>query len=210
VTGTALTSRGLALAAAVALAGDTAAAQTAASPEWSVSVSAATYILPDTEYVQPTITAERGRLHLEGRFNYENLDTGSLWIGANFSGGGTLMWAVTPMLGGVFGDTTAIAPGAKASLGWRALELYGESEYVIDTGTRDDRYFYMWSELSLAPIDRFRFGLVTQRTRAYQSDRDIQRGLLAGVSFEHLDLTGYVFNPDDERATYVISVALRF
>ena len=66
---------------------------------------------------------------------------------------------------------------------------------TIDTGTREDSYFYMWSEISLAPVERFRFGLVTQRTRAYQSDRDIQRGLLAGVSFEHLDLTGYVFRP---------------
>ena len=195
---------------AMALSVDHASAQTAAGPDWSVSISAATYILPDSEYVQPTVTADRGRLHLEGRYNYENLDTGSLWLGVNFSGGETLAWELTPMLGGVFGDTTAIAPGAKASLSWRALELYGESEYVIDTEAREDRYFYMWSEISLAPVDRFRFGLVTQRTRAYQSDRDIQRGLLAGLSFEHLELTGYVFNPDDERPTFVISVALSF
>ncbi len=200
----------IAVAVAVVLAGAPVFAQPPVAPNWSVSISAATYILPDSEYVQPTVTADRGRLHLEGRFNYENLDTGSLWLGLNFGGGETLTWEITPMLGGVFGDTTAIAPGAKASLGWRALELYGESEYVIDTDEGEDSYFYMWSEVSLAPVDRFRFGLVTQRTRAYQSDRDIQRGLLAGVSFQHLDVTGYVFNPDDERATYVISVALGF
>ena len=195
---------------AVALSGSGASAQTPAAPDWSGSVAAATYILPDTEYVQPTVTADHGRLHLEARYNYENLDTGSLWIGANFSGGEHLAWELTPMLGGVFGDTTAIAPGAKATLSWRAFELYGEGEYVIDTEASEDSYFYMWSEISLAPVDRFRFGLVTQRTRAYQSDRDIQRGLLAGVSFEHLNFTAYVFNPDDERPTYVLSVAVSF
>ena len=120
MTATACTGHAVALAAA--LMGECAQAQTPAAPDWSVGVSAATYVLPDSEYVQPTVTADRGRLHLEGRFNYENLDTGSLWIGANFSGGETLAWELTPMLGGVFGDTTAVAPGAKASLSWRALE----------------------------------------------------------------------------------------
>ena len=38
------------------------------------------------------------------------------------------------MIGGVFGDTTGIAPGYKGSLSWWKLELYSEGEYVFDTG----------------------------------------------------------------------------
>ena len=38
------------------------------------------------------------------------------------------------MLGGVFGDTTGIAPGYKGSLSWWKLELYSEGEYVFDAG----------------------------------------------------------------------------
>ena len=53
---------------------------------WSFSASAYTYIVPDCrEYVQPTFTADRGWLHLEARYNYESLETGSAWIGYNFS-----------------------------------------------------------------------------------------------------------------------------
>ena len=52
--------------------------------------------------------------------------------------------------------------------------------------------------------------MVTQRTRVYQTDREIQRGLLAGVSFKNLDVAGYVFNPDDEKPTFVLSIALTF
>ena len=52
--------------------------------------------------------------------------------------------------------------------------------------------------------------MVTQRTRVYQTDRDIQRGLLAGFSFNRLDLTGYVFNPDDEQPTFILAVTLTF
>ena len=86
---------------------------------WSFSASAYTYIVPDDgNYVQPTFTADRGWLHLEARYNYEALDTGSAWVGYNFSGGERLAWEFTPMLGGVFGDTTGVAPGYKGSLGW--------------------------------------------------------------------------------------------
>ena len=81
-----------------------------------------------------------------------------------------------PMIGGVFGDTTGIAPGYKGSLTWRKLELYSEGEYVFDTGSTSDSFFYNWSELTLAPVEWFRFGLVTQRTRVYKTDRDTQRG----------------------------------
>ena len=152
---------------------------------WSFSASAYTYFVPDDrEYVQPTFTADHNWLHLEARYNYEALDTGSLWVGYNFSGGEKLSWEFTPMIGGVFGDTTGIAPGYKGSLSWLKLELYSEGEYVFDTGATSDSFFYNWSELTLAPAEWFRFGMVTQRTRLYKTDREIQRGVLAGFSFK--------------------------
>src|SRR5256886_16744351 len=78
---------------------------------WSFSASVSTYIVPnDQEYVQPTLTADRGWLHLETRYNYENLETGSAWVGYNFSGGKKLEWEFTPMLGGGFRDTDGSVP----------------------------------------------------------------------------------------------------
>src|SRR4030095_12473269 len=101
------------------------------------------------------------------------------------------------MLGGVFVDTTGIAPGYKGSLSWRKLELYSEGEYVFDTGSSSDSFFYNWSEVTLAPVEWFRFGLVTQRTRGYQTDRDIQRGGLAGVALKNITPTPAAFLPAD-------------
>jgi len=177
---------------------------------WSFAASAYTFVVPDdSNYVQPIFAADRDWLHLEARYNYEDQETGSLWIGYNFSGGETVEWELTPILGGVFGNTAGIAPGYEGSLSWRALEFYSEGEYVI-TGDESERFFYNWSELALAPVEYFRFGLVTQRTRAYRSDRDIQRGLLVGFSFKQADLTTYLFNPDDEKPTLVVAVGVNF
>jgi len=178
---------------------------------WSFSLSAYTYIVPDDrDYAQPTFTADRDWLHLEARYNYEALETGSAWVGYNFSGGKKLAWEITPMLGGVFGETAGVAPGYKGSLSWWKLELYSEGEYLFDTGNSSDSFFYNWSELTLSPVDWFRFGMVTQRTRVYESDREVQRGVLVGFTYKMVDLSGYMFNPDDDKPTFVIAVALTF
>jgi hypothetical protein len=179
--------------------------------EWSFSASAYTYFVPDDhEYIQPTITADHDWLHLEARYNYEDQKTGSAWIGYNFAGGEKIGWEITPMIGGVFGDTNGVAPGYKGSVSWRKFELYSEGEYVIDTGDSSDSFFYNWSELTFSPVEWFRFGLVAQRTRAYESDRDIQRGLLVGFTYKQLDVAGYVFNPDDGKPIVVIGVRFDF
>jgi hypothetical protein len=42
----------------------------------------------------------------------------------------------------------------------------------------------------------------------YQTDRDIQRGLLVGATYENLDVTAYIFNPDESKPTVVVAVTV--
>jgi hypothetical protein len=178
---------------------------------WSFSLSASGYLVPGArDYVQPTFSADRDWLHLEARYNDEALDTGSVWVGYNFSCGDRLSLEFTPMLGGVMGDLTGIAPGYEFTLGYGKLQLYSEGEYVCATHDSSGSFFYTWSELSLAPVDWFRFGLVVQRTKAFQTDLDIQRGFLVGFTYKKVDFTTYVFNPDQGKPTVVLAVALSF
>ena len=72
----------------------------------------ATLFRTDQSYVDPVFTADHEWLHLEARYNYENLHTGSVWVGYKFTAGKKLVLDVTPMIGGVFGRTTGIAPGS--------------------------------------------------------------------------------------------------
>ena len=178
---------------------------------WEYAASAYTYFLHDSRnFVQPTLAADRDWLHLEARYNYEDLHTVSAWGGWNFGGEGKVEWAVTPMLGLVYGDTTGIAPGYKGSLSWWKLDLYSEGEYVFDTAESSDSFFYNWSEVSFSAPEWLRYGIVTQRTRVYQVEREIQRGLLLGMAWKALEATLYCFNPDDSQPTFVAAVALSF
>ena len=52
--------------------------------------------------------------------------------------------------------------------------------------------------------------MVIQRTRVYQTNRQVQRGVMAGVSITRLvDVIAYVFNPDRD-ARLVLAIELTF
>jgi hypothetical protein len=181
------------------------------APAWTASASMMAYWLPDDDqFTSPTFLVDRGKLHLEARYNYENLNTASGWVGYNTHFGNTLSVEFTPMLGLVSGDTNGIAPGYHLTVDWRSFELYSEGEYVFDRDDSSDSYFYSWSEMSWYPADWLRLGLAGQRTRVYKTERDIQRGFLVGVSLRGISLGAYVFNPDDDDPTYIASVAVDF
>ena len=188
-----------------------AAGQAAPERAWSFSAAASTYVLPDDEdFVSPVFAADRGWLHLEGRYNYEGRRTGSAWFGYNFGVGDRVRFEITPMVGAVFGDTKGVAPGYKGSLGWSILQLYSETEFVFDASDSADNFLYTWSELEVAPVEWCRFGIVVQRTKVYKTDFDIQRGVFAGVSYKGAAITAYVFNPDAGKPSLVLGVALGF
>jgi hypothetical protein len=179
--------------------------------DWAFSALGFFYFVPeDDDYLQPSLTTDHHALHLEARYNYEDMRTGSVWGGYNLWGGDELGWTLTPMLGAVFGRSNGIAPGCRGSLSYWRLELYSEGEYLFDFGGWSASFFYNWSELTVAPLEWLRFGIVTQRTRAYVSDRTLQRGMLAGVSYDVASLTAYVLNPDDQSPIVIMAAALSF
>jgi hypothetical protein len=178
---------------------------------WTVGLSGALYALPDEgDFVQPTFKADHGRFHFETRYNYEDRNSTSFFVGANFELGDEVKLALTPMIGGVAGQTDGIIPGLEADFTVGPFEAYAEAEYVFDLDDSASKYFYMWSELSLWATEWLRAGVVTQRTRVYQTDRDIQRGLLVGITLKRLDGTVYFFNPGADDSFTVVSLGVSF
>jgi len=185
------------------------------APEWTGRASASLYFLPhDTDYVLFTGAADRGPLHLEGRYNYEDRRTLSLWAGWNWSTGDELKLTLVPMLGAVLGNTNGIAPGLELTLEWGPLTWYVETEVVVDLGNTDASYFYAWSELSASvpegTLRGLRGGIVIQRTRAFQQPRDVVPGLLVGYTVGRFELNAYWFLPGGDGQYAALSVGTQF
>lgn len=183
---------------------------TASAKSWSVNANLAAIIFPDDAFLMPIVTADKGRLHLVSRYNYEDLNTFSLFAGYNFSGGNKLQYRITPMLGFAAGTTDGIAPGMEVEMSLGKFTFYTENEYLFELNDKENSFFYSWSELSFAPKDWFWFGVSWQRLRPYHTSRTLEEGFTAGVSFNRVSLQGYYFNPGSEAQFGIINLSVSF
>lgn len=178
--------------------------------QWNFSADANFYFIPDDFFILPVFKADKNKLHLEARYNYEDRETFSGWVGYNFSGGKKVEYTITPMVGGVVGLSDGIAPGLEFTFTYKSFELYNESEYFIDVETNENNFLYSWMDLTYSPTDWLWVGLSGQRTRLYQTDLDIQRGLLIGGSYKSFELTGYLYNLGFDDPFVLITLSASF
>ncbi len=188
-----------------------AASSNATANPWEFSLTTSGFIVPTGEsYVSPDFSADHGWLHLEARYNDEALKTGSLWAGYNFNVGKKLVLNATPMVGGVFGNLNGIAPGRALTLTYKRIQLYGSAEYVFDLENHSNNFFYIWDQVTYSPLRWLQVGLVSQRTRVYQTGLDVQRGVLAGVSHKKVNFTANVFKFGWTTPTEVLALGFNF
>ena len=180
------------------------------APAWAIDASLWAYIVPDSpDYLSLTVLADHHWLHLEGRYNYEAIETASFWVGYDFRVDKKVTMLLTPMVGGLVGSIDGAAPGYELTLDWWKLEFYSSGEYVVDFDDSSLNYVYNWTQLGIAPVEWLQLGAVIQRTKAWESPRDIQRGFFAAVGWERFNAGLYVFNPDDT-PTWVLSVGVSY
>jgi hypothetical protein len=182
-----------------------------ATSKWNFSAWAEMFIIPGEEdFFNPTFYARHEKLHLEGRYNYEDRNTASIWAGRRFKFGKGVKFVFVPMAAIVFGNTNGIAPGLEIEIMYKKFDFYSESEHVFDFNTRENNFFYMYSELAIRPINPLRTGIMAQRTRVFESERELQRGLFAEYYFGRFRTGVFYFSPFDSDNYWIASVSVDF
>ena len=183
---------------------------TTEATNWNFNTGLYFYFIPEDFFLLPIVKAGRDKLHLEVRYNYEDRQTVSTWIGYNFQTGEELEFSAVPMIAAVLGQSNGIAPGLELDIVYKSFELYSEAEYLFNIEDGHSNFFYNWSELTFSPTDWLWFGVVGQRTRIYQTELEIQRGMLLGVTYQNWQFTGYLFNMFSDDSFVVLSLAADF
>lgn len=183
---------------------------TASTAKWNQTVEINLYLMKDETILLPIYQADRGKLHLEARYNYEDLKTFSAWIGYNIKGGNSFEYLITPMVGGVVGSTRGIATGLELTFDFKGFEFYTEMEYIFELQEKENDFYYNWTDFTYAPKDWLWFGLSAQWTRLYQSDLEIQGGLLVGGSLKHFELTAYLYNMGVDDLYLILTLSVNF
>ena len=165
---------------------------------WSFTTYIDGYIAPHSSFLAaPVFTADHNHLHLEARYGYEDRYLGSVRAGYNFSGGTTLKWALTPMLGVVIGQGTGVPLGLEGSVTYKRLSFSSSAEYVFDAQNRDNNFFYAWPQLTYAPLNWLRIGIAAQHTKVYNTKFNTDFGPEISISRKRLYFTTYVLHPRD-------------
>jgi hypothetical protein len=177
---------------------------------WEFNTTANLYILSDNTYLNPVVSADKNHLHLEARYNYEDLNTGSVFAGYNFHAEDSLEVSFTPIIGAIFGNSNGVAPGFLFELNYQKISISSEGEYFFSSDEKESNFFYSFSEIVYSPADWAWFGIAGQRTRAYKTDLEVQRGLVVGFGIENLEISGYIMNLGWDDVFGLVSVGYHF
>jgi hypothetical protein len=182
---------------------------TLTTSEWNFGVETDLYFTDPFVFL-PIFTADKGKLHLEARYNYEDLKTVSAWIGYNFTGGNEFEYFITPMVGAAAGRTNGIVIGLEFTFSFIGFELYSESEYLFDFESSAYNFFYSWTDFTYSPLDWLWVGLSGQLTGVYQTELEIELGVLLGVSYQNFEFTGYYYNAFSDDVFFMLSLTTDF
>src|SRR3954453_19143936 len=187
-------------------------ANDSAELKWSFSLWGDYFIIPgEDNFFNPTFYADHKSLHLEGRYNYEDMNTASVFAGWKFETGNKLQFVAIPMMSIVFGNTNGVAPGLELEFIYKKFDFYSESEYLIDFAGKENNFVYTYTELAATIFDdHVRTGLTGQRTRLYETEFDVQRGVFAEYYFGRFRVGAYYYDPFSGSNFGVVSFSVDF
>lgn len=147
--------------------------------------------------------------YAEARYNYEDMETVSLYLGRSFTGDKRFSWSFTPMVGAAMGRFKGISTGLNIDLEYDRFFLSAQSQYSMATakGKGSDDFFYSWSEAGYQPLNWLYAGASFQQT--YTSyERLLEPGVLLGFSFSRFSVPLYGFDLFNKSRYFIIGLTI--
>ena len=178
-------------------------AQSAATVEqyyFSPAVGSAAMMTPMANYTTSN------NWYGEARYNFDELNTFSLYAGKKFSGKGNFSWQATPVIGGLVGQMNGGSVGVNMGMDYRKLFFASQSQYSFSVENNTDKYFYNWSELGYNATPWLYAGLAVQQTNIYKALGKLEPGCMVGFSIKNWTIPLYAFNTDGRERYFVLGL----
>ena len=145
----------------------------------------------------------------ELRYNYEDINTLSLYAGKTIAGGNALQYCITPLLGYSAGRFRGPSFAVNAEAEWKNFFASSQTQYSLSLKTTEESFFFTWSEAGYAICDYFFAGLALQYTRLNCGD-NFEPGFVAGLSFKNISFPCYIFSPFQAERYFVFGLNYEF
>ena len=198
------------LLAAPAIAGVSANPQPGDEP-WTLGASLFWYLAPgQRNFWVLNASADNGPAHVELRYHDEAIGTASGLIGWNFEWGEQLKLVLTPLVGCLIGDQGGPILGLNLALSWGPIFVSSQSEWLWEIQGGNGWFFYTWNEFDVRPWPWMRVGIVTQRTRLFQTAREYIFGPLIGFTVWKIQFSLFWFQPGGIDQTFAAKLEVSF
>ncbi|MEJ7767598.1 MAG: hypothetical protein WKF89_07285, partial [Chitinophagaceae bacterium] len=108
--------------------------------------------------------------YAEARYNYEDTQTFSLFLGKTYSKNAGLTYSITPLVGASVGNFQAVSVGLNLDMGLNNFYFSSQSQYSFSTSVYEHSFLYNWSEIGFQPLPWFYTGLSIQQTRLHKTN----------------------------------------
>ena len=148
-----------------------------------------------------------GNWYVEGRYNYEEINTGSLYVGKTFEHETLMSYtSITPIIGAVAGTFKGGAIGANVELDYRRLVFSSQSQYTFSIENKTTNFVYSWSDLEYRIKRWLALGVSLQQTNVYSNKGTFEKGVFIMLQYKSVSLPVYLFNPSTNDRYYVVGL----
>jgi hypothetical protein len=144
--------------------------------------------------------------YMEGRFNYEALNTLSLYAGKTFERKALFSYAASPIAGVVLGKMNGGSVGLNLQMDYRNFDFNTQSQYTFSIQQRSNNFIYSWSDLTYKLSEKFAAGLSLQQTKLYQLNGALEKGFLVKAAYKSWSFPLYIFKPESSERYFVLGL----
>jgi len=140
----------------------------------------------------------------EARYNYEEVETFSLYLGRAITGGNDLNYSFVPMLGGSVGKFKGVSTGVNVDMDYNKFFFSSQSQYSMPTNPYGHYFWYSWSEVGYQSLKWLYAGLSVQHTHDRLAGDDLQPGMMIGFTFNKFTIPVYTFDPFGNGRSFIV------
>lgn len=146
--------------------------------------------------------------YTEARYNYEDVNTFSYYMGKTFAKEANFSYSISPMAGAVIGNFNGGSLAANIGLGYKDFYLFSQPQYTFSLQNSIDNYIYHWTDLTYSPLDWLSVGVSVQHTKPHYDKSTLEKGIVAELAYKKWTFPLYVFNPHVADRYFVLGANL--
>ncbi|MBT1708815.1 hypothetical protein KK062_11300 [Fulvivirgaceae bacterium PWU5] len=148
--------------------------------------------------------------YAEARYNYEEVNTFSLYVGKNFPREYKLVsYSLTPVVGVVVGELNGVSLGLLLAAEFRKYFFSSQSQCTLSRDDGDAHFLFSWTELGYAPVRWFYFGGSVQLTRfTHHGNTVADPGAFVGFETGNWSFPIYGFNLQNAGRYFILGINL--